>query len=142
MRVRGQRGVASVPETPPGLHKCKKSPFRLAAWAEFHKGPLCGAYTPPNTHTDTHIHTLTYTHLLQAPCLHRTQTMGVSGQQSHIHVNLKYFIRTQMFPRFACSAKDGSKNSFYFPSVSTFMYIYSLYIALFNCYMVLHHEED
>lgn len=75
-----------MPETPPGLHKCKKSPFSEASWAEFHKGPLCGAYPPP-----AHTHSQTHTPPPSAmPTQEHRQWGGVSGQQSHIHVNLKH----------------------------------------------------
>lgn len=126
---------------PPGLHKCKKSPFSLAAWAEFHKGPLCGACTPPppSTHTHSLTNTHTYTHTSSkrhAYTGHRQ--WGVSGQQSHIHVNLKYFpsLEQERSPRSACSnafclqfTQEWTTNSFFFLCL--------IYRALFKFYMVL-----
>lgn len=126
---------------PPGLHKCKKSPFSLAAWAEFHKGPLCGACTPPppSTHTHSLTNTHTYTHTSSkrhAYTGHRQ--WGVSGQQSHIHVNLKYFpsLEQERSPRSARSnafclqfTQEWMTNSFFFLCL--------IYRALFKFYMVL-----
>ena len=129
----------------PGLHKCKKSPFSLAAWAEFHKGPLCGAYTPPNKHTLSLTHTHTHTHT-PPPSAMPTQDTDNGGVSGH-HVNLKYFpsleqkchpdlpLQTHFCFQFT---QEWTTNSSFFLSSYNLTFIHRV---LFKCDMVLHSDE-
>lgn len=97
--TRGRRWRSGVVEAwpechrrPPGLHKCKKSPFTAVVWTEFDKDPLCGALPTP--------------HFISSISLHWTPDNSrlysfYFGLLSHVHVSLCLNILISIFPNFA-----------------------------------------